>query len=278
MNMDARNEQLRTAKADFYLTLAQAFMVPMEVASAAAMLCGDLTADLGELDGEIGYGLAAEIDACQNAFDIVGDADELLLIYSSLFLAPPRRVQINAGTYLDGAFNGGSVRELETCYALGGAARAETFRDLADHVALQLEFIAHLYSGLGAEPTPGQFIDRYPARWIDPMIEDIERAGVELGYAANPYLELARILRKALANDAEREIRPLTATERRERALALARHKEAERGISAADYDEMRRRLAERGLSTDHLAPDRDPADDPLAGWKPMTPPAPRPR
>ncbi len=278
MNMDARNDQLRTAKADFYLTVAQAFMVPMELSGAAAMLCGDLAADLAELDQEIGYGLADEIAACQHDFDLVGHPDELLLIYSSLFIAPPRRVQINAATYLDGAFNGGSVAELEACYALGGAARAEKFRDLADHVALQLEFIAHLYSGIGVEPTPGQFIDRFPARWIDPLIDDMERATAELGMSANPYLGLARILRKALANDAEREIRPLTPTERRERALALARHKEAERGISAADYEEMRRRLTERGLSTEHLAADRDPADDPLAGWKPMTPPAPRPR
>jgi TorA maturation chaperone TorD len=278
MNMDARNEQLRTAKADFYLTLAQTFMVPMEVATAAAMLCGDLTADLLELDRDIGYDITEEIAACQRELDAVGHPDDLLLIYSSLFIAPPRRVQINAGTYLDGSFNGGSVVELETCYALGGAARAEQFRDLADHVALQLEFVAHLYSGIGLAPTPGQFIDRYPARWIDPMIDDIERANAELGLAANPYLWLARILRKALAVDAEREIRPLTASERRERALALARHKEAERGISAADYEEMRRRLAERGLSTEHLAADRNAADDPLAGWKPMTPPAPRPR
>lgn len=276
--MDARNEQLRTAKADFYLTMAQAFKVPMEVGGAAAMLCGDLAEDLAELDGEIGYGLTAEIEACRAAFDAVGDTEQLLLIYSSLFVAPPRRVQINAGAYLDGAFNGGSVRELESCYALGGAARAEGFRDLADHVALQLEFIAHLYSRFGAEPTPGQFIDRFPGRWIDALIEDIERAGIELGLAANPYLELARILRGALTNDATRETRPLTATERRERALTLARRKEAGRGFTAADYEEMRRRLAEHGLSTDHLAPDRDPADGPLAGWRPMTPPAPRPR
>lgn len=276
--MDARNEELRTAKADFYLTLARAFMAPIEPAIAVAMLGGDLTADLAELDQEIGYGIAGEVAACQRALDAVGDSEALLLIYSSLFLAPPRRVQINAGTYLDGAFNGGSVRELEACYARQGRVKADAFHDLPDHVSVQLEFVAHLYGCGSAGPTPGQFIDRYAGRWIDPLIEDIERASTELGFAANPYLELARLLRKALDDDAERELRPLTASERRERALALARHKEAERGLVEADYEDIRRRLAAHGLSTDHLNPDRDAAADPFAGWIAMTPPKPRTR
>lgn len=274
--MDARNDELRTAKADFYLTLAQAFMAPIAPSAAAAMLCGDLAADLAEFDREIGYGLEEEIDACQRELDVVGHPDHLLVLYSQLFLAPPRRVQINAGTYLDGVFNGGSVRELETCYAAAGTSRSEEFRDLADHVSLQLEFVAHLYATGGREPTPAQFIDRYPARWIAPLLADIELAATELELRANPYRHLARILQKAVEFDAERTERPLTPTERRERAMAIARHKEAERGVSELDMEQIRRRLAERGLSIDHLTPAGTGENSPLRGWNAMTPPSPR--
>lgn len=201
--MDARNHWIGNAKSRFYLTMARAFMAPTEVPVAADMLCGNLTEKLAELDRQIGYGLGTEIDACQAEFDIIGDPDALLLHYCALFILAPHRVKINVGAYLDGTCNGVTAQELETCYASGGASRAGGLPDLADHVALQLEFVAQLFSRAAPGPAPGRFIDCWPARWIAPLIGDIRRAKADLNFAGNPYLALANLLRKALAYDAE---------------------------------------------------------------------------
>lgn len=274
--MDARNHELDAAKADFYQCLAAALLAPMDHAHAQAILGGDLSRDLAELDQEIGYGLAGAIEQLQTELDAIGDPQALLVLYSQLFLAPPRKVQLNAASYLDGSFNGGTVTELEQCYAENGVARAEQFHDLADHVTVQLEFIAHLYrmTATGVEMpaiNAGGFIARYPERWIIPMVADIAQISERESLAVNPYRQLLRILEAAVLHDAESMDGPVTATERRERALVLARQRRAERAVSAEEMREIRKRLEEKGLSTAHLDP--EDKEDPFAGWQAMVPP-----
>jgi TorA maturation chaperone TorD len=277
MTMDARNHELDAAKADFYQCLAAALLAPMDHAHAQAMLGGDLSRDLAELDQEIGYGQAQEIEQLQTELDAIGDPQALLILYSQLFLAPPRKVQLNAASYLDGSFNGGTVSELEQCYAENGIGRDESFHDLADHVTMQLEFIAHLYrmTAAGVELpaiSAGSFIARYPERWIIPMVADITQVSERESLAVNPYRQLLRILEAAVLHDAESTDGPVTATERRERALVLARQRRAERAVSADEMREIRKLLEEKGLSTDHL--DADGKGDPFAGWQAMVPPS----
>jgi TorA maturation chaperone TorD len=280
MTMDARHYEFNTAKADFYLCLANALTAPMTKPHAHAILGGDLTSDLADLDREIGYGLASQIAALQHELDRIGDDEDLLVLYAQLFLSPPRKVQLNAASYLDGSFNGGTVTELEQCYAENGVTRADSFHDLADHVSVQLEFISHLYrvaatgADAGSAISAGSFISRYPQRWISPLVEDVRRVGGELELAANPYLALMQILDAALESDAELRDGPLSATERREHALAIARQKRAERKVSAEEMNDIRKRLEEHGLSTEHLDPTRK--DDPFGGWQAMVPPSPK--
>jgi hypothetical protein len=81
-----------------------------------------------------------------------------------------------------------------------------------------------------------------------------------------------RILEAAVLHDAESTDGPVTATERRERALVLARQRRAERAVSADEMREIRKLLEEKGLSTDHL--DADGKGDPFAGWQAMVPPS----
>lgn len=279
--MDARHHALNTAKADFYLTIAHAMFAPTDEALAQAMLSGDLTVDLDELDQEIGYGLADEIRKLQLELDAIKTPLDLLVLYSQLFLAPPRKVQLNAASYLDGSFNGGTVLELEQCYAAHGLVRSEVFHDLADHVSVQLEFVAHLYGRAEADCPPladafsgmtaGSFIANYPERWIFPLGEDIRQVSEAHGFEINPYRTLLQILGKAVEYDAEYADHPVTATERRENALRQARQKRAERAISAEELQEIRTRLSAQGLSVDHLDPDRK--DDPWQGWEAMVPP-----
>lgn len=279
MTMDVRNHELEAAKADFYQCIGAALLAPMEHAHACAILGGELVADLADLDQEIGYGLGEEIEQLQAELAGIGDPQALLVLYSQLFLTPPRKVQLNAASYLDGSFNGGTVAELEQCYAECGVARNESFPDLADHVSVQLEFVAHLYrmSATGTV-TPAisasRFIARYPERWIIPLVADVAEVSRLEGIAINPYRTLLRILEAAVLRDAECREGPLTATERRERALAIARQRRAERTVSAAEMNDIRKILEQQGLSTAHLDPERK--DDPFAGWQAMVPPGPK--
>ncbi len=277
--MDARNHELEAAKADFYQCLGAALLAPMDEIHARAILSGDLTRDLAELDAEIGYGLAREIAQLQAELDAIGDPQALLVLYSQLFLAPPRKVQLNAASYLDGSFNGGTVTELERCYAENGIVRGEGFHDLADHVTAQLEFIAHLYrmTAAGAEVpaiSAGRFIARYPERWVIPLVADVIQVSEREALIVNPYRQLLRILETAVLHDAECLDGPLTATERRERALTIARHRRAERAVSTEEMQEIRKRLKQKGLSTAHMDPDTN--EDPFAGWQAMVPPSPK--
>lgn len=273
--MDARSKSQDAAKADLYLCLAQAFMPPMSNELATAMAT-DLAADLRDIDQAIGYGFSAHVDAFASDMLAVAGQEALLVLYSQLFLAPPRKVHLNVATYLDGTFNGGTVGQLEACYLACGLSRSECFTDLADHIAVQLEFAAYLYDNEQAALSAGGFIAQYAERWVSPLLADIERVQAELGLPANPYRHLIAILSCAVEHDAEHSCEAVTPAERRQRALALARHKRAEREISAQELKEIRARLVENGLSAEHLDIDAGSDDDPWRGWEAMTPPSPR--
>lgn len=275
--MDARTNDIDTLRADFYLCLARAFQSPADPSFCTA-LRDDLPDDLAELAAGIGYDCASEIADFRRRIAVL-DPPGLLQVHSRLFLQPPRAVHINTGAYLDGGFNGGSVREMEAWYRACGLAQAENFRDLADHVSVQLEFVAYLYAHALAEEhlpyTAGQFIGRFVARWVSPWCDDLAQAERELSMPDEPYLPLACILRKAALHDAEslNDLDPALA--RREKALMRARHKQSVKGVTDDDLAEIRRRLDERGLATDHLAIPFDQRDA-ARGWRPGTPPSPR--
>jgi TorA maturation chaperone TorD len=234
-------------RAELYLCLARSFLPPAGEAAFAALrdaLADDLDAlcaepDCSDLIGDLRSALAS-----------VADKDELSRLYSKLFLAPPRRVQINTGAYLDGGLMGRSVQALEACYRRAGAERREDFRSSSDHVSVQLEFAAYLYSRAPGAPLAGQFLDMFVVHWLPDFVSDLEQAATEVG--ANPYLPRARLLVRAVARDAvsaPQDPKPA----RRQRALERARTKRAARGITPADMAEIERRLKERGLSIEHL-------------------------
>jgi TorA maturation chaperone TorD len=280
--MDARAEDQASLRADFYLCLARAFMVPDTREFFQAMR-DDLAADLADLAEELGYDIGPELAEYQRRIQTVCDADELLQLYSRLFLQPPRAIHINTGVYLDGSFNGGSVVELEEWYRSCGLVRSSQFLDLSDHVSVQLECIAYLYThALNAQEgndgpvrTAGQFIGRFASRWVTPWCDDFIRAERELGLPDEPYHPLCLILQQAVRCDAEAMPDLNPANTRREKALALARHRQAGKGVTEDDMAEIRRKLEERGLTTDHLAVAPEMRDA-SRGWQRMTPPTPR--
>jgi TorA maturation chaperone TorD len=276
--MDARSSDQNTLRAEFYLCLGHAFMVPQDPALFSAMRDA-LADDLQDLACELGYDIGPELAEYRRRIQSVPSADELLRIYSRLFLQPPRAVHINTGVYLDGGFNGGSVGEIEEWCRSCGIERSAAFLDLADHVSVQLECVAWLYTHALATISPaftaGQFIGRFVSRWVRPWGNDFIQAERELGMPDEPYHPLCMILELATHHDAEvlPDLNP--ARTRREKAMTLARHKQAVKGVTESDMDEIRRRLEERGLTTDHLAVDPEWRDA-ARGWQRMTPPAPK--
>ena len=274
--MDARNLDRLAAQAELYLCLARAFLAPRDPALAAAMRDA-LADDLEALAAELELDVAAPLADYRAEMARVGDAAPLLQAYSAIFLAPPTAASINVAKYLDGAINGGSVRAMEEAYRHCGLQRDEGFRDLSDHVSVQLEFVAWLYAararpaaatadGAPAAVEPGRFLHDFALRWIEPLCADLRQAAATEQLGANPYLPLACILRQAIRADAVAP-EPDAAAARRSGALDKARARYAGRGITAEDIAEMKRKLEARGLSTDHLpVADDEPAPASRAG------------
>lgn len=280
--MDARNIESLTERGEFYLCLARAFLTPHTV-QAFDGLRDALADDLTELADSLGYGCADAVADYRAAIAAIPDHVALLQLYSALFIAPPRAIQLNTGSYLDGAVNGGSVSALEETYRRCGVERDADFHDLSDHLAVQLEFVALLYlrsaeaiaSGLQLpEVRPEHFLHNYVARWLPPFVRDLEHDGETRGDGANPYLPLARILAAAVEHDAVAEALPASA-QRAHRAISKARHERAERGVTAEDMEFIAQRLREKGLSTDHLGIPPELRDE-AQGYSRGTPPGPR--
>lgn len=194
--------------AAFYLCLARAFLPPQEPAAYDAIKL-HLADDLDELAGLLGVRAGDALHELRGAIEAVPDRLALLQLYSRLFLAPPAPVRVNTGAYLDGAVAGASVTALEACYRGCGVERAERFHDLADHVAVQLEFVSLLFAraaerdsaAASVEPAmaPGDFLASFVRHWLPAFCADLEEATRAERIPANPYLHLARILHAAVA-------------------------------------------------------------------------------
>lgn len=279
--MDARNIESLTARGEFYLCVARAFLTPREPIAFRG-LRDALADDLAELAGSLGYACADAVAGYRAAIAAIPDHLALLQLYSALFLAPPRSVALNTASYLDGAINGGSVQAMEAIYRRCGVERDDDFHDLSDHVSVQLEFVALLYfrsaEAIGAgtalpETRPEHFLHAFVARGLPRFVHDLEQQDL-LEPRANPYLHLARILAVAVEHDAVAEALPASA-QRAHRAICKARHERAERGITAEDMEFIARKLAEKGLSTDHLAIPPELRDE-ARGYSRGQPPGPR--
>lgn len=276
--MDTCHPESLAARGEFYLCLARAFLTPRAPAAFEG-LREALADDLAELAAALGYACGDALADYRAAIAAIPDPLALLGRYSALFVAPPRAVQINTATYLDGALNGGSVAAMEEHYRRCGVARGADFHDLSDHVSVQLEFVAWLYlrsaeaQECGVPPPtvrPEHFLNDYVARWLPAFLRDLEAA--EGG--PNPWLGLAHVLAAAVAHDARAADIP-AAELRARHAIGKARHDRATRGVTADDMAFIAQRLREKGLSTDHLAIPPELRDE-AQGYSRGTPPGPR--
>ncbi len=186
--------------ADLFVLLAAAF-APPPAALATRNWCEPLAADLADLGGALALDTAA---AEQSLREVAGGplaGEPWLVEYSRLFLVPPVPVTLNTGIYLEGGLAGVSAQMMAQCYATAGFAQRESFRDLPDHVAIQLEFIAALLGRWAAGDDDAlamarEFSDGFVSHWTEPLYAACTKAAARHP-AAGVYAELAAVLREA---------------------------------------------------------------------------------
>lgn len=185
--------------AEFFALMGAAFAPPPE-ALPSHEWCELLAVELAASGAALG--LDTE-DACR----ALGEAgavndDDWLVHYSRLFLVPPVRVTLNTGLYLEGALGGESARMILQCYSTAGLAPSERFRDLPDHVAMQLEFLATLLQR-GADGNDDgtamarEFAESIVGHWIGPLQRSCRQAAAT-DPAAAAYAALVDVLRQAI--------------------------------------------------------------------------------
>ncbi|HEY0847810.1 MAG TPA: molecular chaperone TorD family protein [Noviherbaspirillum sp.] len=267
-------------QSEFYLCLARAFLPPLQPAAFDA-ITRFLAEDLSELNDALNYPISDQLAELQCELARVPDQSTLLRIYSSLFLDPGSRIPINAGMYLDGAMMGGAVARMEECYRNSGLEKSEGFHDLSDHVAVQLEFVSHLYARAGQSSAQqgaaalqgSDFLHLFVAAWAPCLRSEIDAAARRLSLPANPYHALARIVEIAALIDAE-AANPVLASARQQTNIEKARAKRSARGVTGDDMIAIEARLREHGLATDHLHIPLDDRDSEM-GFSRAIPPEP---
>jgi TorA maturation chaperone TorD len=271
------------ARAEFYLCLARAFSTPArpEIFDAARDV---LPADLAELGSLCGYPIDAALADYRAAIALVRDPQQLLILYSRLFLVPgDLRPSLNVGVYLDGVVAGGSVTALETCYARCGLGKNNDFHDLPDHLSVQLEFVAWLFAAEaraeteGGDPPPfraTEFLAHFVARWIGPFRADLEAASFRFHLPGNPYRALARLLETAVLAEVGRVPGEAIPAPGVDPEIARLRGQFAGREMTEEDLAIIRARLEADGFPSGHVAIPVE-ARDRVMGLAAMTPPAP---
>jgi TorA maturation chaperone TorD len=148
-------------------------------------------------------GLAARAQALGEAFAST-DPQELLVDYTRLFLGPTNTLaQPYGSVWLEGrqALMQDSTAAVLALYAEGGFEIDETFRDLPDHMAAELEFLYLLLfrqaeavrnDDRGAQTRAAElqqrFLDGHLGRWTEPFTAAI-RGGAQTDF----YRELAAL-------------------------------------------------------------------------------------
>jgi TorA maturation chaperone TorD len=179
--------------AALWVTLARAFLPPLEPDHWRA-LHADLPLDLADWSRELGLVDAPNANSLLDALVAYPEHEALLVHYSGLFYAPPIRVHLNLGLYLDGTSNGPSLDALTRWHAAYGLDRSSQFHDLSDHISAVLEFLG-VITELEERRLAAEFAHRFLLPALPRLIARLELEGA----LASPYLWLLRFTQTALA-------------------------------------------------------------------------------
>ena len=193
------------AESELFLLLSRAFLPPLADDFRAAMVAF-LADDLAVSAAAMRLDIEADVLRLRAALAGLDDGHALVGLYSRIHLAPPVLAPLNAGLYLDGALQGASVLAMEAWYRRHGVQRAARFKDLADHISVQLEFVAHLLADAAAADSAtanrlrGEaeaFVEAFLMPWIPQLRNRMDDAAAA-GAPATPYRPLLTILMAAL--------------------------------------------------------------------------------
>lgn len=253
-------------RTELWLTLARAFRPPIDPATAEAV-CEVLADDLADLAAEAGFAADDSLAGLRAAAASASDAQDLLVLYSGLFLMPPTPARLNVGFYLDGTTNGPALDAMDLWRARYGVAQRDDFKDMADHLALQLEFMAYLAS-LGEEEALRSYADTFLLPALPKIVAALAAAGAgDTLYCQLLAYTLASLQPLSDAGDAEP--RSKRQQRRHDTNHGVWRHC----GVCAKPFARekeiriMAKALAEAGLPAAHLdrCPDcRDPTQGAL--------------
>lgn len=198
----------RLARADAYWLLARAFLPPPR-GWLLSQWSEPLLSDLADLAPTLGLDLTrlhtavATVQAQRAALESAGGPmADWLVAYSAIFLTPPVDAPLNTGLLLEGSLAGTVAQQAAQCYREGGFAPAENFRDLPDHVAMQLEFVAHLLERAeqgdeAAEALAEDFVRHFVAAWA-PLLEQACQRASAREPGALVWAALAQVIQQLL--------------------------------------------------------------------------------
>lgn len=203
-NPNSKTYQHHLARADSCRLLSACYYEP-DKAFLEEDIFGQLERALSTLKSEPG-GEAEALGTCFRE----ADQDALLLDYTRLFLGPFNILAKPYGSiYLDGdqVIMGDSTMAVMARYREGGFQIDESFSEVPDHVAVELEFLYLLNARLGNRDTQADqrahlaalkhsFLSEHLGRWVTPFTEAMESAA-DSGF----YQKVAALTRRLVLDD-----------------------------------------------------------------------------
>lgn len=173
----ARGDCYRLLSACFYQLQKEAF-IQEEFFKNLAVILKDVSPDA-----------AAHVPAMEKAF-LKYSEEELLVAYAKLFVGPNELVAPPYGSvYLDRdrRVMGDSTMEVIKMYEEQGLSMDSEFRNLPDHITVELEFMYYLIfkevevleksetdKALNFIKTQGLFLDKFLKKWVGPFCDKIK--------------------------------------------------------------------------------------------------------
>jgi TorA maturation chaperone TorD/Pyruvate/2-oxoacid:ferredoxin oxidoreductase delta subunit len=206
MEMSAATRSMNTVtRATIYAALAATFRPPF-VQPAESVPASELLTALEALAGSLAHTWRMALTSTQRT---ESPLDELARIYDRLFVGPlPPLVHPYESVYrtLEGRLMGEVTMQVIQSYAEAGVALADGFRDLPDHVAVELEFMAYLAGEEAAARAGGDealvvthllrqvaFLRDHLTRWIPHFCHRVTEADPD-GYYGQAAVTLAAFI------------------------------------------------------------------------------------
>ncbi|MDR5898535.1 molecular chaperone TorD family protein [Halomonas vilamensis] len=267
--------------AELCLCLARAMQAP-QAGVTLQEVQGPLMDDLNYLAGSLPVLTAERLNALQRSTSELADTQQLILGYSKLFLMPPAPAPLNLGVYLDGSLMARSVQSIEVLYQRHGLERDPTFHELPDHLSLNLQWLAWVYSEIIEDQQNGTTNTATITDAVTmlndftlPALAGIRRKVIAVSGDSPTQLwrllielihdqltsDLEKLSPHAVRNPAMQQIQietPATPVETFETSHAPTEQLTCKRCGNPFESDpvlaEMRKRLNEAGVSADHLS------------------------